>query len=105
MMRSLESASSVFYHSQEEDPQKTGADTLASHRDVLAGPPYDSMMDSSPVSRDADPSGRLGPAGWSVNALSPSVGHSGTITSIFMNELQIWTVRHLLDAAPTAPTR
>ncbi|XP_029689047.1 von Willebrand factor A domain-containing protein 5B1 isoform X2 [Takifugu rubripes] len=56
MMRSLESASSVFYHSQEEDPQKTGTDTLASHRDVLAGPPYDSMMDSSPVSRDADPS-------------------------------------------------
>lgn len=66
MMRSLESASSVFYHSQEEDPQKTGADALASHRDVLAGPPYDPVMDSSPVSRDADPSGRLGRAGRSV---------------------------------------
>lgn len=98
MMRSLESASSVFYHSQEEDPQKTCADTPASHRDVLAGPPYDSTMDSSPVSRDADPSGRLGRARWSVTP-------SGTITSILMNELQIWTVRLLLDAAPTAPTR
>lgn len=59
MMRSVESASSVFYHSQEEDALKM--DTLGS-RDVLAGPLYDSyhdsMMDSSPVSRDADPSGR-----------------------------------------------
>lgn len=75
MMRSLESASSVFYHSQEEDPQKTGADAPASHRDLLAGPPYDSVMDSSPVSRDADPSGRPGPAGRVRYALSPSVGH------------------------------
>lgn len=97
MMRSLESASSVFYHSQEEDPQKTGADAPASHRDVLAGPPYDSVMDSGPVSRDADPSGRPGPAG--------RVRHSDTITSTFVNELQIWTVRRPLDAAPTAPTR
>lgn len=82
MMRSLESASSVFYHSQEEDPQKIGADTLASHRDVLAGPLYDSALDSSPVSRDTDPSGRLGQAGCSVTP-------SNTLTSIFMNELQI----------------
>lgn len=81
MMRSLESASSVFYHSQEEDPQKTGADTLASHRDVLAGPPYDSTMDSSPLSRDADPSGSLG----RVGPVSPSTGQSCTITSISTN--------------------
>lgn len=69
MMRSIESASSVFYHSQEEDAPKTGADTLGS-RDVLAGPPYDSyhdpMTDSSPVSRDAEPSGR------NVKALGPT---------------------------------
>lgn len=56
MMRSVESASSVFYHSQEEDSLKIGGDTLGS-RDVLAGPPHDSLTDSSPVSRDADPSG------------------------------------------------
>lgn len=69
MMRSVESASSVFYHSQEEDALKMGVDTLGS-RDALAGPPYDSyhdsMMDSSPVSRDADPSGRR------VKALGPT---------------------------------
>lgn len=56
MMRSVESASSVFYHSQEEDSLKIGGETLGS-RDVLAGPPHDSLTDSSPVSRDADPSG------------------------------------------------
>lgn len=60
MMRSVESASSVFYHSQEEESLKMGGDTLGSG-DVLAGPPYDSYhnstVDSSPVSREADPSG------------------------------------------------
>lgn len=68
MMRSVESASSVFYHSQEEDTLRMGMDTAGS-RDALAGPLYelyhDSMTDGSPVSRDADPSGRnvkdLGP--------------------------------------------
>lgn len=62
MMRSVESASSVFYYSQEEDSLKMGGDTLGSHRDVLlAGPPCDhgGMADSSPVSRDAEAPGRL----------------------------------------------
>lgn len=61
MMRSVESAGSVFYYSQEEDSLKMGGDTLGSHRDVLAGPPYDhdGMADSSPVSRDAEAPGRL----------------------------------------------
>lgn len=54
MMRSVESASSVFYHSQDEDSLKT---------DALAGPPCDSVYpdsvtDSSPVTRDAEPPGR-----------------------------------------------
>ncbi|KAG7221671.1 hypothetical protein INR49_000038, partial [Caranx melampygus] len=33
MMRSIESASSVFYHSQEEDPVKTSVDSQGSYRD------------------------------------------------------------------------
>lgn len=51
MMRSIESASSVFYHSQEEDPAKTAADSQGSNRDVLPGPLcdfyHDSMIDAS----------------------------------------------------------
>lgn len=46
MMRSIESASSVFYHSQEEDPAKAAADSLGSNRDVLLGPLCDSYHDS-----------------------------------------------------------
>uniref|UniRef100_A0A3B3XXN0 von Willebrand factor A domain containing 5B1 n=1 Tax=Poecilia mexicana TaxID=48701 RepID=A0A3B3XXN0_9TELE len=34
MMRSIESASSVFYHSQEEEAGKTGADSQGSHREA-----------------------------------------------------------------------
>lgn len=41
MMRSVESASSVFYHSQEEDPVKTSSDSQGS-----SAPPYDSCQDS-----------------------------------------------------------
>lgn len=61
MMRSVESASSVFYYSQEEDSLKTGGETLGPHRDVLAGPPCDheGMADGSPASRDAEAPGRL----------------------------------------------
>lgn len=62
MMRSVESASSVFYHSQEEDALKMGVDTSASRDDSY----QESMTDSSPVSRDADPSGRH------VKALCPT---------------------------------
>lgn len=61
MMRSVESASSVFYHSQEEDPVKTGADSQGSYRDALSGPLcdyyHDSMIDSSPVTGEHDASG------------------------------------------------
>lgn len=46
MMRSIESASSVFYHSQEEDPAKTAADSQGSNRDVLPGPLCDSYHDT-----------------------------------------------------------
>ncbi|XP_004560423.2 von Willebrand factor A domain-containing protein 5B1 [Maylandia zebra] len=61
MMRSVESASSVFYHSQEEDPVKTAGDNLGSHREGHSGTLYDSyqdsMIDSSPVGTDHDPMG------------------------------------------------
>uniref|UniRef100_A0A8D3BDS8 von Willebrand factor A domain containing 5B1 n=1 Tax=Scophthalmus maximus TaxID=52904 RepID=A0A8D3BDS8_SCOMX len=46
MMRSTESASSVFYHSQEEDPVRTSADGQGSYREAPPGPPYDSCQDS-----------------------------------------------------------
>lgn len=62
MMRSVESASSVFYHSQEEDPVKTAGDNLGSHREGHSGTLYDSyqdsMIDSSPVGTDHDPMGK-----------------------------------------------
>ena len=59
MMRSIESASSVFYHSQEEDPARTGVDSLGSYRDGLSGPPYDPYQDSltdgnSPATTEQD---------------------------------------------------
>ncbi len=61
MMRSIESASSVFYHSQEEDLLKTGADREGSHREALSGPLYDSyhdsMTDSSPANTEQDTMG------------------------------------------------
>lgn len=58
MMRSIESASSVFYHSQDEDPLKSGSDNQSSYRDV---PLYDSYQDSmtdSPVSTEQDTTGK-----------------------------------------------
>ncbi|XP_076596043.1 von Willebrand factor A domain-containing protein 5B1 [Chaetodon auriga] len=58
MMRSVESASSVFYHSQEEDPLKTGVDSQGSYREALSGPLcdsyQDSMIDSSPATTEQD---------------------------------------------------
>ncbi|XP_062247177.1 von Willebrand factor A domain-containing protein 5B1 [Platichthys flesus] len=55
MMRSTESASSVFYHSQEEDPGRSV------DREALSGPLYDSyqdsMTDGSPVSTEQDTTG------------------------------------------------
>ncbi|KAM4610327.1 von Willebrand factor A domain-containing protein 5B1 [Polymixia lowei] len=57
MMRSNESASSVFYHSQEEDPVKTGFDGQG-HRDIHGNTVYgsypDSMSESSPVTTEHD---------------------------------------------------
>lgn len=64
MMRSVESASSVFYHSQEEDPGKTGVSTpgQGSYRDALSGPLcdsyQDSMIDSSPATTEQDGMGK-----------------------------------------------
>lgn len=63
MMRSVESASSVFYHSQEEDPVKTAGDSLGSHREggpsgALYESYQDSMIDCSPVGTDPDPMGK-----------------------------------------------
>lgn len=61
MMRSIESASSVFYHSQEEDPAKTAADSQGSNRDVLPGPLcdsyHDSMIDGGAATAEHDASG------------------------------------------------
>nr|XP_020441224.1 von Willebrand factor A domain-containing protein 5B1 isoform X2 [Monopterus albus] len=58
MMRSVESASSVFYHSQEEDPVKTGVDSQGSCRETPSGPVHefylDSMTDDSLVTTDQD---------------------------------------------------
>lgn len=62
MMRSIESASSVFYHSQEEDPAKTSVDSQGSYREAPSGPLYDSyqdsMIDGSPVTTEQDPMGK-----------------------------------------------
>ncbi|XP_046895331.1 von Willebrand factor A domain-containing protein 5B1 [Hypomesus transpacificus] len=59
MMSSNESASSVFYHSQEEDPWRPGADRLGPQRDPQSGPLYDTYQDSvsesSPVTTEPDP--------------------------------------------------
>lgn len=58
MMRSIESASSVFYHSQEEEPGKTAADSQGSNRDVLPAPLcdsyHDAMIDGGPATAEHD---------------------------------------------------
>lgn len=52
MMRSNESASSVFYHSQEEEPGKTGSAGHSAARDILSTGMFDAhqstMSESSP---------------------------------------------------------
>lgn len=62
MMRSIESASSVFYHSQEEDQAKTSVDSQGSYREALSGPLCDSYhdapADSSFSCKEQDPSGK-----------------------------------------------
>ncbi|KAM9855899.1 von Willebrand factor A domain-containing protein 5B1 [Aulostomus maculatus] len=56
MMRSIESASSVFYHSQEEDLVKTAGDGLGSYRDAPLGDSYQDS-DNSPVTTEHDITG------------------------------------------------
>lgn len=46
MMRSVESASSVFYHSQEEDQVRTGVDSQGCHREAPTAHLYDHCQDS-----------------------------------------------------------
>lgn len=62
MMRSIESASSVFYHSQEEDSVKSGVDSQGSYKEEATGPTCDSyqdcMTDSSPVTTEKDIMGK-----------------------------------------------
>uniref|UniRef100_A0A665UTX3 von Willebrand factor A domain containing 5B1 n=1 Tax=Echeneis naucrates TaxID=173247 RepID=A0A665UTX3_ECHNA len=54
MMRSVESASSVFYHSQEEDTTKTNVDSQGSCREATAGPScVSSGLDSASPRRRA----------------------------------------------------
>ncbi|XP_035799985.1 von Willebrand factor A domain-containing protein 5B1 [Amphiprion ocellaris] len=58
MMRSMESTSSVFYHSQEEDLLKSGADSQGSSREAPFGDSYqDSMTDGSPLPTEPDSMG------------------------------------------------
>lgn len=62
MMRSTESASSVFYHSQEEEPCKTSIDGQSSYREAPSNTVYDCCQDpeteNSPITTDQDPTGR-----------------------------------------------
>ncbi|XP_029975520.1 von Willebrand factor A domain-containing protein 5B1 [Salarias fasciatus] len=61
MMRSIESASSVFYHSQEEDPVKAGVDGQGSHKEASSEAQsdscQDSMTDCSPLATEHDAMG------------------------------------------------
>lgn len=62
MMRSVESASSVFYHSQEEESAKTGISNQGSHREAPSWAScvshQDSLTDSSPVTAEQDTMGK-----------------------------------------------
>ncbi|KAL2103827.1 hypothetical protein ACEWY4_000695 [Coilia grayii] len=61
MMRSNESTSSVFYHSQEEEPVRTASDGPATNTDVHPGAQFDgyqdSMSESSPLPTEHDSMG------------------------------------------------
>ncbi|XP_017209274.3 von Willebrand factor A domain-containing protein 5B1 [Danio rerio] len=58
MMRSNESASSVFYHSLEEDAGKVSSDAQGPHRDNQVGSLFDccqeTMSESSPIATEQD---------------------------------------------------
>ncbi|XP_074498578.1 von Willebrand factor A domain-containing protein 5B1 [Sebastes fasciatus] len=57
MMRSIESASSVFYHSQEEDPVRTGGDSQGSYREAPLYDCYQDSMTDSPATTEPDTAG------------------------------------------------
>ncbi|XP_070696142.1 von Willebrand factor A domain-containing protein 5B1 [Pempheris klunzingeri] len=57
MMRSIESASSVFYHSQEEDAMRTGVDSQGSYKEAPSGPLCDSYHGSLANSTEQDTMG------------------------------------------------
>ncbi|XP_030625649.1 von Willebrand factor A domain-containing protein 5B1 [Chanos chanos] len=61
MTRSTESASSVFFHSQEEDPGKTTSDTQWAHKDVHCGGHFDGYQETvsecSPTVAEPDATG------------------------------------------------
>lgn len=58
MMRSIESASSVFYHSQEEDPVRTGGDSQGSYREAPLYDCYQDSMTDSPATTEPDTAGK-----------------------------------------------
>ncbi|XP_068454382.1 von Willebrand factor A domain-containing protein 5B1 [Clinocottus analis] len=57
MMRSIESASSVFYQSQEEDAVKTGGDLPGSYREAPLSDSYQDSMIDNPVTTEPDTAG------------------------------------------------
>ncbi|XP_049437986.1 von Willebrand factor A domain-containing protein 5B1 isoform X2 [Epinephelus fuscoguttatus] len=57
MMRSIESASSVFYHSQEEDVLRTGSDSQGSYKESPLYDPYQDSMTDSPAATEQDTAG------------------------------------------------
>ncbi|XP_039657425.1 von Willebrand factor A domain-containing protein 5B1 [Perca fluviatilis] len=57
MMRSIESASSVFYHSQEEDPVKTSSDSQGSYREASLYDSYQDSMTDNPATQEQDTMG------------------------------------------------
>lgn len=84
MMRSNESASSVFYHSQEEDAGKV-SDSQGSHRENQVASLFDSCQDttseSSPVATEHDAMGTiLRSTGYNCSILT------NVITSFFLQE-------------------
>ena len=61
MMRSNESASSVFYHSQEEEPGRSGSDGQGPPKDTpgtMFDPYQSNMSESSPVTAEQETIGK-----------------------------------------------
>lgn len=102
MMRSIESASSVFYHSQDEDSARAAVDGQGSDRETPSGALHDSYRDSgtdgSPVTTEQDTTGKN-------RRRSPDAGEISPSLHIFLLIYQGWIVRHHRDGVHTAPTR